>query len=353
MMKNLLILTHEDNYLMTSLKSTNANNSVCLKPIVTGLNDTGWNVEVCKYSDIDKLRGYTNFYILYASSEDYGQFYKDYIEDILLWLVKRNNTLIPDFNYFRAHHNKVYMELLKESFQNEQLQTIKTYYFSNCLELKSYLEKNAILYPVVVKASAGAGSGGVALANNEQELMKIAKKLSARIYFDYYANLWRTPLFQNTKNMYRRLRNKHLVVYRKKAGKYILQSYVAGLKGDYKILIFGNQYFMLQRLNREGDFRASGSGKFSFPDLNEETEVVLNFAQTARNEMNQPMLSLDIAYDGSQCHLIEFQAVHFGPYTLENSEYFFECIENKWVKRKRNITLEEAVVLALNSYINT
>ena len=217
--------------------------------------------------------------------------------------------------------------------------------------MKDFTKKKNIEYPLVIKASAGAGSGGVALAYNERELLKYSKKYSKRIYFDYYANLWRISLIQKLKNTYRTLKKQPLVIYRKKEGKFIVQTFITNLKGDYKVLVFGNQYYVLQRMNRVGDFRASGSGRFSFPGFSEETQKILDFAKMAHDEMQQPMLSLDIAYDGKECHMIEFQAVHFGPYTLEKSSYYYEYKNLGWSQKKSTGDLEDAVVYAVNNFI--
>lgn len=348
--KKILILTDDNNYLCLSLLSQNKNNSVCVKKVIQSFKKFGWNVIQYKYSDFNDHIDFSNGYVLYASSEDYGLFYKDYIEDILLILKKRNNILLPEFDFFRAHHNKCYMELLRNEFKDEHLKKINTNIFSSYSELETFIRSHTISYPVVVKASSGSGSSGVGIAYKEKELLRLGKRYSYRIYFDYYANLYRMYFMQKGKNAIRRIKGNGEVFYRKKGGKFLVQSFVNGLNGDYKVLVFGDKYYVLCRTNRKNDFRASGSGKFSFPELNFKTVQILNYARKVKREIQQPLLSLDIAYDGKECYLIEFQCVSFGPYTLQMSDGFFMHENEKWRKIIGKSILEEEMAVAINQY---
>lgn len=75
----------------------------------------GYSVEIEKFSDVNfKSEKYNNFFVLYQSSEDPNLRYKGYIEDILIGLELIGAVLIPDFYKFRAHHNKVFMEILRD-----------------------------------------------------------------------------------------------------------------------------------------------------------------------------------------------------------------------------------------------
>ena len=91
----------------------------------------------------------------------------------------------------------------------------------------------------------------------------------------------------------------------------IVQPFIPGLHGDYKVLIFGRKYYTLYRKNRENDFRASGSGFFYDVPL-EEHEGLLNFARKITREIDFPIFGMDIAFDGKDYHLLEFQVIHLG-----------------------------------------
>lgn len=353
MEKKILILTDDNGYLCMSLTTKNKNNSADVKMICQEFENLGWTVLCRKYSDINTkdLKSYHNGYVLYASSEDCGLFYKDYIEDILFMLKRQGNILLPELEYFKTHHNKMFMELTRDNFVNEAFKTIQTMYFSSDAELKKYMSENNIQYPVVVKAAAGSGSSGVGLAKNAKELMSLGKKYSRRIYFDHYANLYRTQLMQKIKNVYRKVKGANEVNYRNKKGKFIVQTFIKNLSGDYKVLVFGKKFYVLERKNRDKDFRASGSGMFTFPDLSKDLIKILDFAEALKREINQPLLSLDIASDGEKCHLIEFQCLSFGPYTLQMSESYFVKEEETWKKVEGKSILEKEIARAVNEFV--
>lgn len=354
-MVDLIILTDEYGFFTKSLNSTSSTNSIDINLVESYLKEVlGKNVNI-KIMDYQQLKfgngiEYQGTYVIYASSDDYGLFYKDYIEDMLLRLIAAGAILIPGFDFFRAHHNKVYMELYKTVFLNGCEDGIKTQVFSSYNMLKKYLECNLFPFPVVVKTASGAGSSGVGLANNKKELCRMAKKYSYRKYRDHYANLYRTPFMQMIKNLYRKLGNKRTVFYKPMQGKFIVQSFVSNLCNDFKVLVFGEKYYILKRLNRAGDFRASGSGKFLFPDNIEEIKSILDYARKVYLKMNVPYVSLDVADDGKQQYLIEYQCVNFGPYTLERSEWYFIHSEAGWVKKDTTSELEREYADALMYY---
>jgi hypothetical protein len=77
--------------------------------------DRGFSLVKKYFYEVDFRRDdYKDSWVLYQSSEDPNLSYKDYVEDVLLGLKAQGANLIPDFKYFRAHHNKVFMEMLRE-----------------------------------------------------------------------------------------------------------------------------------------------------------------------------------------------------------------------------------------------
>ena len=63
--------------------------------------------------------------------------------------------------------------------------------------------------------------------------------------------------------------------------KIIIQDYISGLDGDYKVLIYDKKYYVLRRYNCKNDFRASGSGIFVFEE--NIPRAVLDFAEKVFN----------------------------------------------------------------------
>jgi hypothetical protein len=131
-----------------------------------------------------------------------------------------------------------------------------------------------------------------------------------------------------------------------------VQTFINGLNGDYKILAFGKKFYTLYRKNRANDFRASGSGLL-YEVKDEEQIGLLDFARKLTCEIDYPILGLDVGFDGEKYHLIEFQMIHLGPYTLQVSTYWHEYIEGKWIKFTGKSNLEEEFSRAIMEYINS
>ena len=84
----------------------------------------GFEVRYLGFSDVDfRTQNWNERLVLYASSEDRDLHYKGFIEDILLGLSMQGATLIPRFSFFRAHHNKVFMEILRDVIGSDGTRT--------------------------------------------------------------------------------------------------------------------------------------------------------------------------------------------------------------------------------------
>ena len=172
-MKNILILYDNRGYVAGSLLP-NAGRKLDIELLKKSFEKAGYVVETKGLHQIKFPTNYKGWYVIYPSSEDYGLFYKSFIEDILLRLQMDGVILLPRFEYFRAHHNKVLMELIRTQM-SEEYRTLSARVFYSMHDLKELL-RTPVAYPVVVKSAAGAGSAGVALAYNETQLLKLAKK---------------------------------------------------------------------------------------------------------------------------------------------------------------------------------
>src|SRR5690606_36646491 len=129
---------------------------------------------------------------------------------------------------------------------------------------------------------------------------------------------------------------------------FVEQDFISNLACDYKVLVFGDRYFVLKRNVRKSDFRASGSGDFEFVDPPVD---VLDFAKAITDTLKNPYLSLDIAQSDQGCHLIGFQATNFGPYTLLNAPYRYINNGKNWLKEDNCKDLEANYAYALNFYL--
>ena len=280
--------------------------------------------------------------VLYTSSEETGLQYKGFVEDVILGLTNYGAKVIPDYNLLRANNNKVFMEMLRKDYFLDEVSGITSQVFGTFEEFENALANDKIKIPCVVKQFGGTMSRGVSLAKNKDDLIKMVKEVS------------------RSKNIKKEIRE--ILRYRKHTGyrkesryenKFIIQSFVPGLKNDWKILIYGDQYYILKRNIKENDFRASGSGLNYQTGSEAEFPVhMLDFVKDIFDKLNTPQLSLDFGYDGKRGYVFEFQAIYFGTSTQYKSKDYYTLENYQWVVKPKEFDQEEAYVWSIVSYLD-
>ena len=312
--------------------------SVDVEKLKKYFKNNGYELIVKHFFEIDfRSDNYKGEWILYQSSEDPGLFYKDYIEDVLMTLHFQGARLIPDFRYFRAHHNKVYMELLRDVLPISEIKNIQSKGFGTYEE---YTRGNILRSsdPYVLKPGSGTRSSGVKLLATSEDKKK------------YPHNLSRTLTFDNLKLLISKLiTGKPFTPISTNRRKFIVQNFIVGLEGDFRILTYGEKYYAVFRGNRDNDFRASGSGKLNFEA--ELPEGLLNYAKAVYTQFNVPFMSLDIGYKNGVFYLFEFQCLCLGQYTLEKSKFYYKQINDEWKRVLETPDLEREIVTTVLSHI--
>jgi hypothetical protein len=307
----------------------------------------GFNVEVIEFSKLNFNFNYKDYFVLYQTSETIGQFYKKYIEDIVYYLQMNGAIVLPQYKYLKAHHNKGFMELLRNTFVDESLKTISSKYYGAYIEALDDEPK----LPVVIKQISGSGSTGVYCAKSNREYEKYVRKSSRTIIGNDYYNLFSTEIKDKIKKSLSIINHKYYSKVKKNICRsFIVQNFIQELSGDYKVLYFGGKYYTLYRENRKNDFRASGGGRLQEVPM-EENKPLLDFARKLVLEIDFPIIGMDIGFDGSKYHLIEFQMIHLGPYTLQRSDYYFLWKDNKWECINEKSDLEEEFTRSIYEYI--
>jgi hypothetical protein len=337
MLQLILLVDYRDHFYSSRLAS---NLSMDVPRIVVNLSNCGICARVLRYADVDLRKGdYEGIPILYQSSQDPDLRYKGYIEDILFGLSLRGGILIPDFTKFRAHHNKVFMEVLRQCTQNAHVQSLNSEVFGTLEEYKTKTSDNA----VVMKPSEGFQSKGIQMIEGRENQLKYARRVSSSFSFcnirwKIESLLYHTPYIPMSMN--RR--------------KFVIQEYVRGLLSDYKIVIYGNRYYVLERLNTQGKFGASGGKNRSFPK--ELPAGLLDFAANCFDAFKVPFASFDIGSKDGDFFLFEFQFVCFGQYTVEMADFCFQRVSppTKWTivhgPFEAEKELAEAVAWFLNNH---
>jgi len=340
-MKKIILLTDYKGNLGSKCGSIPYRSGFNKKLISDIFEKKGYYVEYIPLSYAKKIKNVKNIPVLYTSSEDIGYHYKDYIEDIIYYLEIKGAKVIPPYKYLRANNNKVFMELLREKIFGD-IKNLQSWVFGTLEEMENSIDE--LNFPIVIKTARGAMSKGIYLANNKKELIKKVKKISRSKYF-----------LQDIKDKLRPLKHKGYKtesLYRKK---FILQEFIPNLKNDWKVLIFGDNYFIFERPVRKNDFRASGSGQMNYlygsrckiPDN------MLTFARNVFSLMDVPNVSLDVIKRGGNFYITEFQAVYFGTVGVIKSDIYFEYNrkENIWETKKNNNELEWYYVNSIVKYL--
>jgi glutathione synthase/RimK-type ligase-like ATP-grasp enzyme len=350
-MKRIILLTDEESNFLVSKADFRNFTSMDIEKIKTYFLAKNYNVDVYKFSELDLRQDYNGVYILYQTSEAPGSFYKRYIEDVVYFLERQGAVMLPKYEQLKAHHNKLYMEFLRSHFNDKSLRTIKSKCYGSWVDALSYDSD----FPVVIKQISSSGGAGVFLARNRLEYCKLIRKAGKII------------VVQNLKglvvNFFKDVVKKLIKYFFPSKSKYVqfkteplstamvVQQFIEGLNGDYKVLIYGRKYYTLYRKNRVNDFRASGSGRF-YEVPEEEHEGLLNYARKITSEIDFPIFGLDIGFDGKDYHLLEYQMIHLGPFSLQISKFWHEFEDGKLIRHVGESDLEEEFSRSIIDYIS-
>ena len=281
-----------------------------------------------------------NMKVVYTSIEDKGYFYKDFIEDIILYLAFSGADLIPSHWFLRANNNKVFMELLGRVLLKLPVKLLESMVFGTYEE--AMIASENLNYPVIVKEAKGAMSEGVFIAKNKIDFENVVKKASRS---------------KNIKNeVWEVGRSYKYDDYIKESSfrnKFIVQNFIPGLNKDYKLLIFGDRYFIFERPTRKNDFRASGSGNknYIYGSVVELPSGLLNYAKEVFLQLNVPVLSLDIGYNDTDYYIFEFQVLFFGTVGHLKSDGYYIEQNTHWVFKYEKNDVEYDYACAIDWFL--
>lgn len=337
-MRPILLLKDYRGHFYSSVRQSRV--SMRIDQIAQGLRTRGYELEVQEFAQVDLDADYTDRAVLYHSAEDRGLKYKSFIEDVVLALSLKGARLLPPFPLLRAHHNKSFMELLRTVSGWDVLRNVQGRPFGTLEEFLADPLAADAAGPIVLKASDGTQSQGVLLARTAAEKRRIAKRLSATAH-----------VIDDGKDVVKRIVRSYHVAESSHRGKFVAQPFVQGLGHDYKLLVYGDRVFVLQRSVRPGDFRASGSGLFAFPE--QPDRALLEFGIEFRERFDVPFVSLDVGFDGRTLFVFEFQFVSFGTTTLERSTFHFQRSGADWDRVEGKADLEDVFAESVVRYLET
>jgi len=277
--------------------------------------------------------------IIHSSSQQPE--YKQYIDDILLYLHGLGNNLVPSIHVTRSHENKGYQEFYKRMRGLADQGPAGDYLCSPDWGVPEY--------PIVFKELVGFGSYGVKLLRNRADLERFARSREVRSVRQTLRALYSELGFIIRKHILRKSNLRPYGDYYKPRKRFVLQQLIPDLTHDYKVIVSRKRVFVLKRRARPSDFRASGSGLFSFEEA---PAPLLDFALRILTQFEEPYLSLDVCFDGQRFYLIEFQGVHFGPYTVMKAPFHYRRRDNGWERSEESVQFEEFLAWSLIDHLD-
>lgn len=230
--------------------------------------------------------------------------YRDLIfaKQLLFSLQQAGIAVYPDFNSGWHFDDKLGQKYLLEAVGAP---LVKSYAFFTKEEALGWAESTA--YPKVFKLRCGAASVNVKLIHSFKEAKSVIKKAFGRGFPPYNAqnNLQETFYkFKCGKSTFKNLMGslcrmfsapssfKHIKTER---GYVYFQDFMPNNTYDTRVIVVNGKYACAERrMTRKGDFRASGSGNFSFENIDEN---IIKIAFETSKKLKMQSVAYDFVYD--------------------------------------------------------
>lgn len=213
-------------------------------------------------------------------------------------LEKSGIRVYPDINTFWHFDDKIAQKYLLEAI-NEPL--IPSYVFYDKNQALEWARK--VSYPKVFKLKGGAGGSNVFLVKAQKECDKIIKKAFGKGISQFNgrrAFMENMTLFLNgsskfsdvLKSLYRMVfPPKYTRIMSKEKDCVYFQDFIPNNDGDIRVIVIDGKFaYGMKRLNRENDFRASGSNNYVFESISKD---ILETAFRISKKLNLQSVAFD------------------------------------------------------------
>src|SRR5690606_12133749 len=227
--------------------------------------------------------------------------------------------VFPNYNTNWHFDDKVAQKYLFESLD---LPLVKSYVFYDRDTAVQWLRTAE--FPKVFKLRRGSGSKGVRLAKSHVEAVKLIntafgsgfKPIDRFFIFKERVRKFKAGsenLLGVFKGGYRALvGSKYTKMSAREKGYVYFQDYIPGNDFDVRIVVVGKRAFGIKRMNRRGDFRASGSGHLIF-DHHQIDEACVSLAFEANKKLRMQSAAFDFLFDVDGIPLIVEVSFGYNP----------------------------------------
>lgn len=224
---------------------------------------------------------------------------------LLMSLEHSGKKVFPDFNCGWHYDDKLGQKYLLESIGAP---IVDTYVFYDKQTAKSWLEGTS--FPKVFKLKGGASSINVKLIKTKKEGLKLINKAfgsgfkpnnklfylkeSFRKYSAKEINA--LALLKSIFRFFFPVKYKPIVQSRE-VGYAYFQDFIPNNKSDIRLVVINmNRIFGLERFNRKGDFRASGSGNFKYLKEGDVANSLLKMVLDVSKGLKMDSVAYDIVF---------------------------------------------------------
>jgi glutathione synthase/RimK-type ligase-like ATP-grasp enzyme len=258
-----------------------------------------------------------------------------FAKQLLYSLQTTGKVVFPDFHTAWHFDDKVGQMYLLESVGAP---VVPSYIFYD--KAKAYQWVDETTFPKVFKLRTGSGSSQVRLVHDRKSAKKIIKQAFGRGFKQYEprsnlkerwrkfqtgkANLWGVMKgmlrFGYTTDFDRVAGNEKGYVY--------FQDFIPDNEFDIRVIVVDGKACAIKRINREGDFRASGSGNLQY-EKHHFSDDLIDLAFEYAEKINSKSLAIDFVFDGDNPLFVELSyGFPAGPFTSNCPGYWDR--ELKW-----------------------
>lgn len=258
---------------------------------------------------------------------------------ILFALEHAGIKVFPDFKTGWHFDDKVAQKYLLEAIEAPVVPSFVFYEKQKALDWAESTD-----YPKVFKLKGGAGSSNVKLVKNKKQCVRLINKAfgSGFAQNDYlYEFKDRIKKYKAGKMSAKQILSPlyRLVFPRafdkmshKEKGYVYFQEFIPNNDSDTRIVIVGNYAVAEKRFVRKGDFRASGSGEFSYDNINLKA---IGLAFEISKRLKVQCVAFDFVFDENDNPLIVEMSYGFGTTGLNKAPGYWDSSLN-WHEGKFN-----------------
>lgn len=249
---------------------------------------------------INQLNGCTSFMWQFSQSE-----FKDIVmaKSLFFALEQTGLKTFPNFNTAWHFDDKIGQKYLLESLQ---IDIVKTWVFYDSKAALQWITETN--FPKVFKLRGGASSQNVRLITTKSKAKTLVKKAFGKGFSAYNSwgsfkervRLWRlgkTDFYNVIKGIARLIIiPRYAKVMGNEMSYLYFQEFIPNNEFDTRIIVIDGKAFGIKRMNRENDFRASGSG-FILYDKASIDEVFVKTAFDIHKKLKAQCIAYDFVYD--------------------------------------------------------